>query len=188
MSAATVRPSFYAAIAGDMASLRRPPTDFGGLGDTPLIVLTHGKPFPGPFAALEPFWRAGQERHAALSTRGALLVAENSNHMIAGDEPELVIEALRRMAELYRAVSRQSALEPSAEAVASVRPSGLKARAMTSSVCSRVAWSAPSATRHSRTAGPFGPWPVNWCQAVQKAPRARPPLASQRPSGLNATA
>jgi pimeloyl-ACP methyl ester carboxylesterase len=97
MSAATIRPSFFAAIADDMTSLRRPPTDFGGLGDTPLIVLTHGKPFPGPFAALEPFWRAGQERHAALSTRGSLRVAENSNHMIAGDEPALVIEALRDM-------------------------------------------------------------------------------------------
>ncbi|HEV7660058.1 MAG TPA: alpha/beta hydrolase [Allosphingosinicella sp.] len=100
MSAATIRPSFFAAIADDMASLRRPPTDFGGLGDTPLIVLTHGKPFPGPFAALEPFWRAGQEHHAALSTRGELLVAENSNHMIAGDEPERVIEALKKMVEM----------------------------------------------------------------------------------------
>jgi pimeloyl-ACP methyl ester carboxylesterase len=99
MSAATVRPSFFAAIADDMASLRGSPEDYGNLGDTPLIVLTHGKPFPGPFAALEPFWRAGQERHAALSTRGELLVAENSNHMIAGDEPELVIAALRRMAD-----------------------------------------------------------------------------------------
>jgi pimeloyl-ACP methyl ester carboxylesterase len=100
MSAATVHPSFYAAIADDIASLRRPPEDYGGLGDMPLIVLTHGKPFPGPFAALEPFWRAGQERHAALSTRGELWVAENSNHMIAGDEPERVLEALRRMADI----------------------------------------------------------------------------------------
>lgn len=100
MSAATIGPSFFAAIAGDMASLRRPPHDFGGLGDTPLIVLTHGKPFPGPFAALEPFWRAGQERHAALSTRGELRVAKNSNHMIASDEPELVIEALRQMVDM----------------------------------------------------------------------------------------
>jgi pimeloyl-ACP methyl ester carboxylesterase len=102
MSAATVRPSFYAAIADDMASLRRPPEDFGGLGDTPLIVLTHGRPFPGPFAALEPFWRSGQERHAALSTRGELRVAENSNHMIAGDEPEVVLKALRDMAETVK--------------------------------------------------------------------------------------
>lgn len=102
MSAATVRPCFYAAIADDIASLRRPPEDFGGLGDMPLIVLTHGKPFPGPFAALEPFWRAGQERHAALSTRGALWVAENSNHMIAGDEPERVLEALRHMVGMVR--------------------------------------------------------------------------------------
>ena len=100
MGAATVRPSFYAAIADDMASLRRPAEDYGALGDLPLIVLTHGKPFPGPFAALEPFWRAGQERHASLSTRGELWVAENSNHMIAADEPELVLKALRQMAAL----------------------------------------------------------------------------------------
>lgn len=100
MGAATVRPSFYAAIADDMASLRRSAEDFGDLGDLPLIVITHGKPFPGPFAALEPFWRAGQERHASLSTRGELWVAENSNHMIAADEPELVVKALRQMAEM----------------------------------------------------------------------------------------
>lgn len=99
MSAATIRPSFYAAIADDMASLRRPRENFGSLGAIPLIVLTHGKPFPRPFASLEPFWRAGQERHAALSTRGQLRVAENSNHMIASDEPEVVLRALREMAE-----------------------------------------------------------------------------------------
>ena len=98
MSAATARPSFFAAIADDMASLRRPAENYGTLGDVPLIVITHGKPFPGPFAALEPFWRAGQERFAALSTRGTLRVAENSSHMIATDEPAVVLEALREMA------------------------------------------------------------------------------------------
>lgn len=103
MSAATARPSFYGAIADDMASLRRPREDFGDLGDIPLIVLTHGRPFPGPFASLEPFWRAGQERHAALSTRGELRVAEKSNHMIAGDEPEVVLKALRDMVEMVGA-------------------------------------------------------------------------------------
>jgi pimeloyl-ACP methyl ester carboxylesterase len=98
MSAATVRPAFFAAIADDMASLRRPAEDYGSLGEVPLIVITHGKPFPGPFAALEPFWRAGQERFAALSTHGTLRVAENSSHMIATDEPALVVAALQEMA------------------------------------------------------------------------------------------
>ena len=35
---------------------------------------------------------------------------------------------------------------------------------------------------------PLAPPPVSWCQKVPIALRARPPLASQRPSGLNATA
>jgi pimeloyl-ACP methyl ester carboxylesterase len=103
MGAATVRPSFFAAIADDMASLRRPAEDYGRLGDVPLIVVTHGKPFPGPFAPLEPFWRGGQERLAGLSTRGTLRVAENSNHMIAADEPAVVVEALRQMADMVAA-------------------------------------------------------------------------------------
>jgi pimeloyl-ACP methyl ester carboxylesterase len=102
---AAVRPSFYAAIAGDLrsiqeASARYPlPKGMGDLGDKPLIVLTHGKPFPGPFARLEPFWRPGQERMAGLSSRGELIVAEKSNHMIMHDEPELVLSAMKSMVE-----------------------------------------------------------------------------------------
>jgi pimeloyl-ACP methyl ester carboxylesterase len=111
MRAATARPAFYRAIAGELASLRGPVRDFGNLGDLPLIVITHGKPFPGPFAALEPFWRPGQERLAARSSRGELWVAENSNHMIAADEPALVIEALRRVAEMAAARPDSSAAD-----------------------------------------------------------------------------
>jgi pimeloyl-ACP methyl ester carboxylesterase len=101
--AAAVRPSFYSAIAGDLRSIQeaaaryRLPEGMGRLGDTPVIVLTHGKPFPGPFARLEPFWRPGQERTAGLSSRGELIVAEKSNHMIMHDEPDLVLGALRSM-------------------------------------------------------------------------------------------
>jgi pimeloyl-ACP methyl ester carboxylesterase len=103
----TARPSFFAAISGDMRSIEAAaampgnalPEGMGRLGDLPVTVITHGQPFPGPFARLEPFWLAGQKRMASLSTRGRLVVAGKSNHMIQHDEPELVIAALRSVVE-----------------------------------------------------------------------------------------
>jgi hypothetical protein len=67
------------------------------LDDLPLIVLTHGQTFPGPFALLEKYWAAGQERLAALSTKGELVVAQESNHMIHLDQPDLVVNAIQRV-------------------------------------------------------------------------------------------
>jgi hypothetical protein len=60
-------------------------------------VISHGKPFPGPFAVLERNWGEGQKRLAALSTDSVLIVAGKSNHMIQHDEPELVLDAIRRV-------------------------------------------------------------------------------------------
>lgn len=105
-AAMAARPDFYAAIGGDLRSIKEAsrryplPKGMGTLGDIPVTVLTHGKPFPGPFARLEPFWRAGQDRMAGLSSRGELIVAEKSNHMIMQDQPELVLDALRSMVQL----------------------------------------------------------------------------------------
>jgi pimeloyl-ACP methyl ester carboxylesterase len=108
--AQAARPSFFRAIAGDLASIREAARDSDAatqsLGDLPLTVITHGKPFPGPFAGIEALWRPGQEAIAALSSRGRLVVAANSNHMVHMDEPELVLAALREMAAV--AVSRSA--------------------------------------------------------------------------------
>jgi pimeloyl-ACP methyl ester carboxylesterase len=96
-------PEEYLALCDDLASLERVPEaersskPAGSLGALPLIVITHGKPFPGPFAVLERNWSEGQSRLAALSTDSCLIVAENSNHMIQQDEPELVLDAIRRV-------------------------------------------------------------------------------------------
>jgi pimeloyl-ACP methyl ester carboxylesterase len=106
-AAITARPSFFAAIAGDLKSIEAAaaspanavPEGMGSLGDMPLVAITHGKPFPGPFARLEPFWLPGQQRMASLSTRGRLIVAEASNHMIHQDQPDLVLAALRSVVE-----------------------------------------------------------------------------------------
>ena len=62
-----------------------------------MIVITHGKAFPGPFAVLELNWSEGQRRLAALSTESLLIVGKESNHMIQQDQPELVLEAIRRV-------------------------------------------------------------------------------------------
>ncbi|MGA8437153.1 MAG: alpha/beta hydrolase [Candidatus Sulfotelmatobacter sp.] len=98
-----VRPAEYSAAGDDLASLQlvEPTTgNFGGvgsLGDLPLAVITHGQPFPGPFSILEKDWSDGQARLAALSTNSLLIRANNSNHMIQVDEPELVVDAVRRV-------------------------------------------------------------------------------------------
>ncbi len=98
-----VRASEYAATADDIASLLRVdaamirPGGFGSMSGKPVVVLTHGQAFPGPFAILDDGWRDGQARLAALSSDGALIVAENSNHMIQHDEPDLVVAAIRRV-------------------------------------------------------------------------------------------
>ncbi len=100
-----VRPSFFRAMADDAVSLSRSPAtlrSLGGpatLGDRPLVVITHGLAFPGPAAVLEEGWREGQHRLALLSTRGELVVAEHSNHMVQSDQPDLVVDAIRRVAE-----------------------------------------------------------------------------------------
>jgi pimeloyl-ACP methyl ester carboxylesterase len=96
-----VRPGEYAAAADDLDSLEREDAAMrvsakpGSLGALPLAVVTHGIAFPGPFAFLEEGWRAGQERLAALSSRGHLIVARESSHMIQLDEPDLIVDAIR---------------------------------------------------------------------------------------------
>jgi pimeloyl-ACP methyl ester carboxylesterase len=97
------KPAEYSALCDDLASLERVPasmrasTSAGSLGSLPVIIITHGQPFPGPFAVLEKNWSEGQAQLAALSTDSVLMVAKNSNHMIQQDEPALVVDAIRRM-------------------------------------------------------------------------------------------
>jgi pimeloyl-ACP methyl ester carboxylesterase len=96
-------PAFFRAMSADIKALDsydpalRHPGATGNLGDLPLVVITHGQPFPGPMATLEKYWAAGQQRLAALSTSGELVVARNSNHMVQMDEPQVVIDAIRRV-------------------------------------------------------------------------------------------
>jgi pimeloyl-ACP methyl ester carboxylesterase len=97
------KPEEYAALCDDLNSIERVPQvqrgskTAGSLGSLPLIVMSHGIAFPGPFAVLEKNWSEGQRRLVALSSQAELIVANNSNHMIQQDEPGLVVEAIRKM-------------------------------------------------------------------------------------------
>jgi pimeloyl-ACP methyl ester carboxylesterase len=108
INAGMVRREYFAAASDDIGSLERAvpwltqSKPFGTLGDMPVAVITHGRPFPGPFAVLEKGWREGQEQLAALSTNGELIVAEKSNHMIQMDEPEIVVDAIRMVVSRVR--------------------------------------------------------------------------------------
>jgi pimeloyl-ACP methyl ester carboxylesterase len=72
----------------------------------PLVVISHGLPWdwpPGyPVAELEAIWPPLQEALAALSPTSRLVVAAQSQHFIPGDQPELIIAAIRQVVDAVR--------------------------------------------------------------------------------------
>lgn len=82
------------------------------LGDIPLVVLSHAVPPPAfpPELGVTPedheryeeVWQELQAELAALSTRGERRIAEGAGHMIHHDRPDLVVEAIRDVAEAAR--------------------------------------------------------------------------------------
>ena len=74
----------------------------GALGNIPVAVISHGKPFPGPFAVLETNHLQGQQQLAALSRNSLFVVAQHSSHAVPLEEPELVIDVIRRVMEAAR--------------------------------------------------------------------------------------
>jgi pimeloyl-ACP methyl ester carboxylesterase len=78
------------------------------LGDLPLVVLSHGQPasVPGmPDEVNRQYENAWQEMHieiAGMSSQGRRIVAEKSGHMIHHEQPELVVEAIRRVVDQAR--------------------------------------------------------------------------------------
>jgi hypothetical protein len=73
------------------------------LGDLPVVVLASGvflreaptRPEAGP--RLHEIWQDLQRDLASLSTNGAYGVVEDSGHFIQRDQPEVVIDAIRRV-------------------------------------------------------------------------------------------
>lgn len=99
------RPGYWEQVRDEIAPYDQVPAGqriaggLGRLGDFPLTVIAHGRPMRGAHGALESRWRAGQERLASLSSRGRLVIAEDSAHDIALTDPDLVARELRRLVE-----------------------------------------------------------------------------------------
>jgi pimeloyl-ACP methyl ester carboxylesterase len=74
----------------------------GSMGNTPLIVIRHGKPM---FSSLPPQeaeegeqkWQAFQEEIARQSSAGRIIVAEASSHLIQGEQPGIIVEAVQQL-------------------------------------------------------------------------------------------
>ncbi len=76
--------------------------EVGYAGDIPVAVLRHGKPYlatqiPEYGTALERAWTDGQEKWLDLSSRSEPVVATGSEHYIYLDQPELAVQAVRRV-------------------------------------------------------------------------------------------
>jgi pimeloyl-ACP methyl ester carboxylesterase len=80
----------------------------GSLGDTPLVVLSHDPATPQfdlPEDLVKPTndaWEQMQEELTRLSARGKQIIATNSGHYIQFDRPDIVIEAVRSVADQIR--------------------------------------------------------------------------------------
>jgi pimeloyl-ACP methyl ester carboxylesterase len=72
----------------------------GPYGDIPLVVIPHGQTGMFNYLSLEDqdaaeeLYRARQEDQLELSTNSRLLVAENSDHNVPIDDPEIIVEAV----------------------------------------------------------------------------------------------
>lgn len=109
--ALSVRPSAWRTALDENAAYDvTPPNEriaggFGPLGELPLIVIRHGKPFSGlnaGLADLEAAWGDGQARLAALSANSRVIVATANGHNIAMENPALVADATRAVVESVR--------------------------------------------------------------------------------------
>jgi pimeloyl-ACP methyl ester carboxylesterase len=76
------------------------------LGDIPLVVIIAGAqdPFlPEEIAPqLTALWREMQEDHTRLSSRGRLVVAEQSDHLIPQKQPQIIVDAIEEVVESAR--------------------------------------------------------------------------------------
>jgi len=76
----------------------------GALGDIPLVVLSHDPDHPEPelpedlVKPVSDTWQQMQNELAGLSTRSTHVIAKNSGHYIQIDRPDLVTEAVRKVA------------------------------------------------------------------------------------------
>lgn len=90
-------------IASEMEGLReslnQADEDRPRLGRKPLVVLTEGQ-------HRMAFWHAMQEQFTELSDRSEWQVVDGAGHFIHQDQPDVVVDAVRRVVESARKAQR----------------------------------------------------------------------------------
>jgi pimeloyl-ACP methyl ester carboxylesterase len=80
-------------------------------GNIPLIVLTRGVAdtdsefTPQEQQAAYNYWKQSHDKLAARSTRGQSIVVPNSSHFVQNDQPQAVIDAIRKVVDEVRTTS-----------------------------------------------------------------------------------
>lgn len=86
-----------------------------GLGDLPILVLSHGRRTFSPLAA-ERSWTKMQRRLRADSSNALRVIADGSRHVIEADQPGLVATAVEQLAAAIRTGGRLRCLQAFAAA------------------------------------------------------------------------
>lgn len=81
----------------------------GDLGDLPLVVISRGRPTQVPdgcppdlIERREQVWGHMQRELADLSSNSEHVIAERSGHLVNQDQPELIVDAIRRAVVMAR--------------------------------------------------------------------------------------
>jgi len=69
----------------------------GGLGNTPLVVISRAVRDPVSGAEIAPDWQEGQQRLLHLSTRSRQVIAARSGHVIQFSEPGVIEQAIEEV-------------------------------------------------------------------------------------------
>ena len=96
--ATSFRAAGYQAAAGELSHIRESAAEVRSSRRTltvPVLVVTGGR-------GADENWRRLQRDQASLSDRGCVIVAQQSGHVVAGDQPEVIVDAIRTVVETAR--------------------------------------------------------------------------------------
>lgn len=89
--------------------------DARGLGDKPLVILTHSAGFKidpnlpdDTLRRIEAVWTEIQTEFQRLSTRSTLIQSRTGGHNLPGEDPDLVVAGIRTALDLFKAQTKQS--------------------------------------------------------------------------------
>lgn len=112
VKARLLRPGTFAAMALEGEVIATTPADQGwsaggtSVGDAPLVVVIRGRPDMGDDPDFERAWIEANRRLSEVSTNSTVIVAQQSGHMIHLDEPDVYVDAVRRVVIAVRDGSR----------------------------------------------------------------------------------